>query len=146
MLRQDGAQRSPKDKMRSGTRSGFWTLKATKKNKKTKILIYLLAFTILNTDWGGGKRTAHQWLSEGAGKAKQYNSLKDCSLGGSVKSIIIWYIPDNKYSCLLLLKRGSICAASITRWAAKHAAHVICSLWPSILELIFTMIIYLSKT
>lgn len=30
MLRQDGARRSPPGRMRSGTRSGFWKLKATK--------------------------------------------------------------------------------------------------------------------
>lgn len=83
--------------------------------KETKILIYLSAVTTLNTDWGGGKRTAHQRLSVGDGKAKHYNSLKTCSLGGSAKSMIIWYLPDNKYSCLLVLQRGSSRVASITR-------------------------------
>lgn len=48
MLRWDGARRNPPGKMRSGTRSGFSTLTATKKGggrggaRATKILIYLL--------------------------------------------------------------------------------------------------------
>lgn len=34
MLRQDGARRRPEGEMRSGTRSGFWTLKATKSQQR----------------------------------------------------------------------------------------------------------------
>lgn len=134
MLRQDGAQRSPEGKMRSGTRSGFWTLKATRKKQRFWYTCWLLRYW---TPTGAvGREPLTSDCQRGAGKAKEYNSFKNCRLGGSVKStIIIIYIPGNKYSCLLLLQWGSICAASVTR-----------RLSPLIHELTVTMIYLFIKT
>lgn len=58
-----GPGEAPPGRMRSGTRSGFCKLKSYK--RATKILIYLLGLTKLDTSGGSGKRTTHRRLSKG---------------------------------------------------------------------------------
>lgn len=68
MLRQDEAWQSPPKQNEVRYKIKF--LEALSYKRATKLLIYLLGLTKLDTSGGGGKRTTHRCLSKGTRKSK----------------------------------------------------------------------------